>query len=384
MQSVQSVDWLEMGMSFYEIQLLLGSATKVSTVLLMGCPDVSDEGLDVLSGCNQLKELDLTRCSEISDKALVVVASQCTKLEMLSLARCGKVSSKGVEKIASQCPMLRYLNLDWCFGVRDKAIQALAFNCPLLETLVLQHCHIGDPGLNALAACCPNLRSLDVRRGDRNVRSIPPEALQHAGVPIEAYVRKYTALSNAAVWDLVCKCTSLESLKVGGSVTLSSAMLSYALLGEHGSDARLSSLTCLDVTRCFSEWNEGLDETAGGNPWDGANAEADAVGDAVLLIQSIARSAGAERFQHLGLGHINHQPPPGDRDEKGRRVSAVAQWAEVERRVAVLTMSVVELAAACPYLQTLEMGGIESVLTYSYCKPFNMICVLSSFFACQV
>jgi hypothetical protein len=245
MRTVKDVDWLEMEMSFYEIQLLLGSATQVSTLLLMGCPDVSDDGLNVLSGCNELKELDLTHCSEISDKALVTISEHCPKLEMLSLTRCGKITSKGVEKIASQCPMLRYLNLDWCFGVRDNAIQALAFSCPLLETLVLQHCHIGDSGLKSLAGCCPNLQSLDIRRNDRSVRSIPPDVLKRAGVPIEAYVRKYQTVSDAAVWDLSCKCSSLETLKVGGSRALSAAMLSRALLGEDGAGAMapLASLT---------------------------------------------------------------------------------------------------------------------------------------------
>ena len=83
MQSITVVDWLELDVDFYDIQLLLGSATHVTTLLLMACPDVTDEGLAVLSGCTSLKHIDLTHCSAITDEALIQIAEACTKLEML-------------------------------------------------------------------------------------------------------------------------------------------------------------------------------------------------------------------------------------------------------------------------------------------------------------
>ena len=89
MQSITVVDWLELDVDFYDIQLLLGSATHVTTLLLMACPDVTDEGLAVLSGCTSLKQIDLTHCSAITDEALIQIAEACTKLEM-SDSRSGK------------------------------------------------------------------------------------------------------------------------------------------------------------------------------------------------------------------------------------------------------------------------------------------------------
>jgi hypothetical protein len=103
--------------------------------------------------------------------------------------------------------------------------------------------------------------------------------------------------------------------------------------------------------------DEDDEEEPAANPWDTLYEQADAVGEAVLLIRSISRKADADRVSHLWLGHINHQPPPAERDERGRKVSAVAQWAEVQRRAKLLTMSVVELLGACPHLQTLDMPG---------------------------
>ena len=58
----------------------------------------------------------------------------CTRVESVNLAYCPEVTDAGVQALAKHCPDLESVNLACCFKVTDVGVQALAEN-PSLESV---------------------------------------------------------------------------------------------------------------------------------------------------------------------------------------------------------------------------------------------------------
>ena len=148
-----------------------------------------------------LTNLDLTDCSQITDKGMFCLAEHCTKLSTLNLFGVPNVTDDGLSRVAAKCIRLAYLDfsadinsLDTtkkarvphiggeglaqmgkysafmkslrCSGaarVDDLGLIALSAGCPELETVALRYCYqITSLAVIALAENCPNLTYLDV------------------------------------------------------------------------------------------------------------------------------------------------------------------------------------------------------------------------------
>ena len=126
----------------------------------MGCDDITDEAVvAVASGCKQLTKLSW--CRNITDAARVLaVASGCKQLTTLDLACCGNITDAAVVAVASGCKQLTTLNLHYCSKITDVAVVAVASGCKQLTTLDLYRCHkITDAAVVAVASGCKQLTS---------------------------------------------------------------------------------------------------------------------------------------------------------------------------------------------------------------------------------
>ncbi|XXG70924.1 hypothetical protein AAC387_Pa07g0291 [Persea americana] len=158
---------------------------------------LSDAGLlAISSACLDLEVLYISRASHCTDAGFAAIAASCRKLRKLHIDTCAKfggyyggVGDDGVVSIAARCSQLQEVVL---MGVALTVISlhALASNCPSLERMALcnidsvgdpelgfvaakfsalrklciKNCPVSDAGIEAIAAGCPNLVKLKVKR----------------------------------------------------------------------------------------------------------------------------------------------------------------------------------------------------------------------------
>ncbi|KAI9993689.1 hypothetical protein PInf_015986 [Phytophthora infestans] len=156
------------------------------SLLLTGADAITDAGLAAIAlALPNLQEFAIAGAVRITDAALRVVSEYCTHLERLDLSTLSNVRGagnrdfglEGLRAIASKCSELRDLNLSGCFQLQERALVAIGASCCELRKLSLQACY--DVTLVAVTAVlrgCQKLTKLDlsgVRRcDDRMLRAV--------------------------------------------------------------------------------------------------------------------------------------------------------------------------------------------------------------------
>jgi hypothetical protein len=136
----------------------------LGTVSLWGCTNVTTNGVRVLLSKlgSQLRRIDLTRCPQLVDEAVLAVAEHCPQLTQL--IRPHNVSDAAVVKLAQGCPGLTVLDVSDS-SIGDAGLTALATHCPKLTSLVLHGCRkVTTQGVRALAENCRLLTHLGLPR----------------------------------------------------------------------------------------------------------------------------------------------------------------------------------------------------------------------------
>ena len=77
------------------------------------------------SECTQLSSLDLRGCN-VTDEAVVAVASNCKQLTTLDRMFCRNITDAAVVAVASGCPLLTTLKLFLCSKITDEAVVTIA------------------------------------------------------------------------------------------------------------------------------------------------------------------------------------------------------------------------------------------------------------------
>lgn len=91
-----------------------------------------------------LKILDLSGCNRITDVSMIY-AFKFNELLNLNLSRCQQITNKGMEVLVKNCPSIEYLNLTDCYNLKDDAITAIVKGLRRLKNLELRvsiTCHI--------------------------------------------------------------------------------------------------------------------------------------------------------------------------------------------------------------------------------------------------
>lgn len=146
----------------------------LESVDVSGCVRITDAGVGALMvGCSgSMRNLNISRCRNLTNHALALVARFGVVLQSLNAGWCNGISDAGVAALVAKTSVigtqLRALNLWNLHRITDDGLVALASGCPLLRTLVLLNCHkISDYGIAAIASGCPKLDSLDLYACDR-------------------------------------------------------------------------------------------------------------------------------------------------------------------------------------------------------------------------
>ena len=135
-----------------------GSGLEV--ILLTGCAAIDEEAvIRLVYGSPSLLEAGLGGLRHLRPHSLDVLASQCHLIASLDLTDLKlAVGDAEVAALAAGCPRIAQLRLRRCDRVSDAALAALAEHCPCLWVLDLAYDdRISDEGLAALSRGCPRL-----------------------------------------------------------------------------------------------------------------------------------------------------------------------------------------------------------------------------------
>ncbi|XP_071733291.1 F-box protein SKIP2-like [Rutidosis leptorrhynchoides] len=152
---------------------------------------VSDFGLELVSGCRNLEVLHLLKTPDCSNLGLVSIAERCSLLRKVHIDgwRTNRIDDLGLISVAKYCPNLQELVLI-SVSITCASLERLGTNCRKLERLALcgiemigdveisciaakfsalrklciKSCPVSDHGIMVLAVGCPNLVKVKVRK----------------------------------------------------------------------------------------------------------------------------------------------------------------------------------------------------------------------------
>uniref|UniRef100_A0A1D1XF78 F-box/LRR-repeat protein 4 n=1 Tax=Anthurium amnicola TaxID=1678845 RepID=A0A1D1XF78_9ARAE len=122
---------------------VIASANSLQELNIRGCTSITNQGLVFLatgSSSRTLKKLDLSLCDQVSDHG--VTQLQHMGLEELNLSECGP----GITDTAGVCiagiPGLRKLDLSWLINLSDTTLAAVSQTCWSLVELNVTGCEL--------------------------------------------------------------------------------------------------------------------------------------------------------------------------------------------------------------------------------------------------
>ncbi|KAI1827529.1 RNI-like protein [Xylaria intraflava] len=130
------------------------------------CANIGNEPISALLAKEQsLRELRLANCELIDDNAFLSLPSSkmYENLRILDLTSCTRLTDRAVEKIIDVAPRIRNLVLAKCSNITDVAVHAIAKLQKNLHYVHLGHCrHITDDAVKRLVRSCNRIRYIDL------------------------------------------------------------------------------------------------------------------------------------------------------------------------------------------------------------------------------
>ena len=141
-------------------------ADSLESLSVRGMRQISNSAIvAVASKCLRLRRLDVSFSSEkITDPAIFAVAQHCQQLLTLDVGGT-TVTDNSICEVARRCPLLRELDVSATNGrISDRSVAEIARRCPELEVLNVSSTQgtVTDVSIEAVAQSCIGLRSLSV------------------------------------------------------------------------------------------------------------------------------------------------------------------------------------------------------------------------------
>lgn len=146
------------------ISLVCKHQPQLKSLDIRECPDLTNTSLmNICSKLSQIKNLYLNKCKQLTDKS-VACLQKLRHLEILDISECFQVSSHGL--VTGLCQdgaisMVTHLNLNCCSSVGDEFVEKACENLPLLTHLDLGSCFkVTDHSVHAISKNLKYLRFL--------------------------------------------------------------------------------------------------------------------------------------------------------------------------------------------------------------------------------
>ncbi|KAF3454840.1 hypothetical protein FNV43_RR05288 [Rhamnella rubrinervis] len=125
---------------------------KLKELDLYRCPGISDMGIAAIAqGCPALEMINIAYNNKITDLSLTSL-SKCSSLKVLEIRGCPQVSSVGLSAIAMGCRQIAEVDIKKCYNIDDNAMLPLAKFSQNLKQINLSYCLVTDVGLLSLSS----------------------------------------------------------------------------------------------------------------------------------------------------------------------------------------------------------------------------------------
>ena len=215
----------------------------------------------VTEACPRIVSLVVGKSGRCGDDHLQQLATGCPQLQSLVLGGCEEVTDAGIQSIA-ECCSIGLLNLTECCHITDHGIRELARGCPHLhtlelgtdeETLLCQNTEITDDGIKLLFENCSSLSNLNL--GAR-LQTMTDQSVLQLACRTRNRLRTLSLLDAKELTDgglrsLALHCPSIISLDLGCCDKVTDRGLAAVA-------SSCQQLTNLNVDENFSITNAGL------------------------------------------------------------------------------------------------------------------------------
>lgn len=144
---------------------------------LGGCYQLSDKSFIDGFDLPQLKEINLSRCHNVTEQGIRLLCKKCPLLEVVDLSECYNVKDTTVEMMTKDIPRLETLKLNGCTQITDDIFDGIDDNCKYLKVMLTTN-HLRIINYNFLSfpqnlyiRRCPKIRG-NPFKALRNVRYI--------------------------------------------------------------------------------------------------------------------------------------------------------------------------------------------------------------------
>eukprot|EP00026_Physarum_polycephalum_P005924 Phypoly_transcript_05963.p1 GENE.Phypoly_transcript_05963~~Phypoly_transcript_05963.p1 ORF type:complete len:579 (+),score=96.05 Phypoly_transcript_05963:127-1863(+) len=115
-----------------------------------------------------LRHLDMSKCVGMTDAYLSPIVLACTRLETLSLASCPDLSDSSLDLLSTHLSTsLTSLNISGCLGLTPQGIETSLPSFTRLTDLQLAHLNLSDSFFSDHISSFPHLKSLDISHNTR-------------------------------------------------------------------------------------------------------------------------------------------------------------------------------------------------------------------------
>ncbi|CAJ2506149.1 Uu.00g002790.m01.CDS01 [Anthostomella pinea] len=172
---VRGFDNLDVAQAIFE-------TNNLERLVLCGCVEVTDESfstmihgknpeVDILTdrpivSSRRLKHLDLSRCSQLTNEGVKIMAHLVPELQGLQLSGCSSLTDSALEPILASTPRLTHLELEDLSELTNDILSehlAKAPCAPKLEHLSVSYCeNLSDTGMLPVIKKCTSLKSVDM------------------------------------------------------------------------------------------------------------------------------------------------------------------------------------------------------------------------------
>ncbi len=170
------------GFDSIEVAKAIFETNNLQRLVLSGCADLGDDTLktmvhglqpeiDILTdkpivSPRKLRHLDLSRCSQLTDRGVKALGHLVPELEGLQLNGCTELTDAALEPIIASTPRLSHLELEDLSELSNDILSKHLANAPCaakLEHLSVSYCeNLGDAGLIPVIKNCVSLKSVDM------------------------------------------------------------------------------------------------------------------------------------------------------------------------------------------------------------------------------
>lgn len=173
MQMAMEINLDEHESSNYSIARLRG----LRSLKIASCNKISDVSLIYNFKLPELKEINLSKCQQISIIGIKALVENCPALDTVNLSECHNITDKCIELIATKLPRLTKLDISRCFQLTDYSLDYIAMYCRRIRELNVLGCRYmsDEPQLRlANAASLKNVSFSKPGPYAEPSRSIPP------------------------------------------------------------------------------------------------------------------------------------------------------------------------------------------------------------------